>query len=81
MAPVLGGLSKDDIFAFTLTNSSGEIIYDADQRKMTIAVALSSASKDVYTTSTQKALTSLFEMNEETYERHLALYTYGNWYC
>jgi hypothetical protein len=58
MAPVLGGLNKDGVFAFTLTNSSGEIVYDADKRVMTIAVALSRASKNIYTESNQKAMTS-----------------------
>lgn len=68
MAPVLGGLNKEGVFAFTLTNSSGETIYDADRQVMTVAVALSRASKNVYTESNKKALTSQVEMNTETYE-------------
>lgn len=66
--PVLGNLAKNGLFAFTLTNTSGEALYDADQRTMTVALVLSRASKDIYTSSNKKALTSKGEVREDTYE-------------
>ena len=63
-APLSGNLDKNGLFAFTLTNSSGEVFYDADLRMMTVAIVL----ENVSTTSDKKAMTSQFDLSEEKYE-------------
>lgn len=67
-APILGKLDRRDYLAFVLTNSSGETLYDADAKIMTIAVALSSGAENVYTKSDKMALTSQAETKSEEYE-------------
>jgi hypothetical protein len=39
-APISPGLSLDSLLAFDIKNSSGETIYDADAKAMTVAIAL-----------------------------------------
>jgi hypothetical protein len=67
-APILGKLDRTDYLAFVLQNSSGETLYDADAKTMTIAIALSSGAENVYTKSDKMALTSQAEVKREEYE-------------
>jgi hypothetical protein len=67
-APILGGLHKDSYLALVIENASGEAIYDADLKTMTMAVALSSGAKNSYTPSDKKALTSIGNSRLEKYE-------------
>jgi hypothetical protein len=67
-APVLGSLPIASSLAFRVKNTSGESVYDADNKLMTVAIALSTPKKGVSSIDTMRALTVDYELQKSSYE-------------